>query len=108
MRAAYTGYQALTFGDYMNLSTGRTLVAEPGGEYDIMPASGRNVDDIPAPWFVAVPPAEERALKSAPEPEPESGPEPATVDETQEGGLSRSVDRTSTPRPASGSASRAS
>ena len=52
MRAVYAGHEALTFKDYIDLETGRTLHAEPGGVYDIMPASGRNVDDIPAPWFV--------------------------------------------------------
>jgi hypothetical protein len=68
VRASYTGHEALTFGDYIDLETGRTLFAEPGGTYDIMPASGRNVDEIPAPWFVpALPPAKERAaLKAVP------------------------------------------
>jgi hypothetical protein len=76
VRAVYNGHEALTFGDYMDLDTGRTLIAEPGGIYDIMPASGRNVDDIPAPWFApADPPANERVtLKAIPlaEPAPES------------------------------------
>ena len=56
MRAAYTGHEALTFGDYLDLDTGKTLLAEPGGVYDIAPASGRNVDEIPAPWFIAAEP----------------------------------------------------
>ena len=70
--AAYTGHEALTFGDYMDLGTGRTLIAEPGGVYDIMPASGRNVDEIPSPWFApADPPAKERVtLKAVPLTEP--------------------------------------
>ena len=66
MRAAYTGHEALTFGDYIDLETGRTLRAEPGGVYDIMPASGRNVDGIPAPWFVPAGPP--KAAKRAPGP----------------------------------------
>ena len=70
MRATYTGQEALTFNDYMDLETGKTLFAEPGGVYDIAPASGHNVDDIPASWFV---PAEasakgRAASKSDPEP----------------------------------------
>lgn len=52
--AAYAGNENLTFSDYIDMETGRTLSAEPGRLYDIMPASGRNVGDIPAPWFVAV------------------------------------------------------
>jgi hypothetical protein len=75
VRAAYTGHEALTFGDYIDLETGKTLLAEPGGVYDIAPASGRNVDEIPAPWFVpAAAPVKERAtLKAVPlaEPAPE-------------------------------------
>ena len=66
MRAAYTGNEALTFSDYMDLETGRTLLAEPGGVYDIMPASGRNVNDIPAPWFI--PAGAPKTAKRAPEP----------------------------------------
>ena len=52
MRAAYTGNEALTFSEYIDLGTGKTLRAEPGGTYDIIPASGRVVAEIPAPWFV--------------------------------------------------------
>jgi hypothetical protein len=84
MRAAYTGHEALTFGDYIDLETGRTLLAEPGGVYDIAPASGRNVDEIPAPWFVLATPVKERAtLKAVPLAPPEPAPEslPSLVDE---------------------------
>ena len=85
MRVAYTGHEALTFPDYINLATGRTLRAEPGGRYDIAPASGRMVPEVPQPWFTAVQwepapfipvalrPAEPDA---APEPEAEPGGEP--------------------------------
>jgi hypothetical protein len=74
MRAAYTGHETLTFGDYIDLETGKTLLAEPGEVYDIAPASGRNVDEIPAPWFVpADPPAKGRATSK-------SDPEPKTAD----------------------------
>lgn len=68
MRAAYTGHEALTFNDYMDLETGSTLFAEPGGVYDIAPASGHNVDEIPEPWFAAVgPPTKtKRAADPAP------------------------------------------
>jgi len=50
-RAAYTGHEALTFTDYLDLESGKTLHAEPGRTYDVAPASGRLVPDIPAGWF---------------------------------------------------------
>lgn len=49
--AVYTGHEALTFPDYLDLGTGRTLTAVPGETYDIAPASGRLVPDIPQGWF---------------------------------------------------------
>jgi hypothetical protein len=49
--AAYTGHETLTFPDYLNLATGKTLTAEPGESYDVSPASGRLVPDIPAALF---------------------------------------------------------
>lgn len=49
--AAYNGHEALTFPDYLDLGTGKTLHAEPGETYDIAPASGRLVPDIPQGWF---------------------------------------------------------
>jgi hypothetical protein len=53
VKATYNGQEALTFNDFIDLDTGRTLFAEPGGVYDIAPASGRIVEDVPAPWFTA-------------------------------------------------------
>lgn len=47
------------FHDYFDLATGRTLVAEPGGTYDVAPSGGRLVPDLPH-WFV---PVEEPASK---------------------------------------------
>ena len=52
--AAYNGHEALTFSDYLDLDTGKTLRAEPGGTYDIAPASGRVVPGVPEPWFTRV------------------------------------------------------
>ena len=54
MRVAYNGHEALTFTDYLDLGTGRTLHAEPGGTYDIAPASGHVVPEVPEPWFTPV------------------------------------------------------
>ena len=55
MRAAYTGSMALTFNDYTDLGTGKTLHAEPGGVYDIIPASSRPVYPLPPRWFTPLP-----------------------------------------------------
>ena len=52
--AAYNGHEALTFTDYLDLATGKTLHAEPGEVYDVAPASGRVVPDFPDPWFTPV------------------------------------------------------
>ena len=54
MRAVYTGVEALTFNDYIDLGTGMTLAAVPGGVYDVAPASGRPVPDLPEGWFTPV------------------------------------------------------
>lgn len=70
MRVAYAGHEALTFTDYTDLETGKTLHAVPGGTYDITPASGRVVPEVPEPWFAS----------AAPEPAPEAwAAEPDTV-----------------------------
>lgn len=66
MRAVYTGHEALTFTDYTDLETGKTLHAEPGETYDIAPASGRLVPDIPVPWFAGAQPAASLPMASAP------------------------------------------
>ena len=53
MRAVFTGHETLTFMDYLDLETGRTLTAEPGRVYDVAPAGGRPVPVLP-PGFVQV------------------------------------------------------
>lgn len=90
MRAVYAGHEALTFPDYLDLDTGKTLYAVPGRVYDIAPASGRAADEVPAPWFVL---AEgqvevqesgwlpEAAPEPAPESEPQDVPEPGAEPE---------------------------
>jgi hypothetical protein len=82
MRAVYGGHEALTFSDYIDLDTGKTLAAEPGGVYDIAPASGRLVPDIPEPWFTA---AEPKALEAPDLWSAEADPEPAPETDTEEG-----------------------
>ena len=53
MRAVFTGHETLTFMDYLDLDTGRTLTAEPGRVYDVAPAGGRPVPVLP-PGFAVV------------------------------------------------------
>lgn len=53
-RAAYNGHEALTFTGYLDLESGKTLHAEPGGTYDIAPASGHAGPEVPEPWFTAL------------------------------------------------------
>ena len=81
MRAIYTGHEALTFSDYTDLDTGRTLHAQPGRMYDVAPASGRVVPQFPEPWFTPAADTPPDPWPPAPEPEPEPEPEPAPEDE---------------------------
>jgi hypothetical protein len=70
--AAYTGHEVLTFMDYLDAETGRTLTAEPGGTYDVIPAGGRNVPGLPPGFTVLPPPALKAAAKTEkPEPDPD-------------------------------------
>lgn len=71
--AMYTGSQVLTFMDYLDAETGRTLVGEPGVTYDVLvAATGRPVPELP-PGFTAVTPAEPESPtdEAAEEPAPE-------------------------------------
>jgi hypothetical protein len=63
VRVAYNGHEALTFTDYLDLESGKTLHAEPGRTYDVAPASGRLVPDIPHGWFT---PAQQAEGEDAP------------------------------------------
>ena len=79
MRVVYNGHEALTFNDYLDLASGRTLRAEPGhGVYDIIPAAGHVVPDFPSPWFAALEwePVPEPEPAQEPQAESEQGPEP--------------------------------
>jgi hypothetical protein len=84
-RAVFTGNQSLSFQDYTDGETGRTLTAEPGVVYDVAPASGRAVPEVPAGWFVPLAGDGEpvTAPGPAPEPEPEPQPEPAPAPEPE-------------------------
>ena len=74
-RAAYTGHETLTFTDYTDLETGTTLVAEPGRVYDLAPASGRPVTEVPYPWFVRVEEEKKTSKAAKAEEEPEGSGE---------------------------------
>ena len=93
MHAVYTGQEALTFSQYIDAETGKTLRAEPGGVYEVIPASGHVVPEIPVPWFewveddgdwAEMKAAFESAREPADEPPDETGePDPETG--TEEG-----------------------
>lgn len=85
MRAVYVGHEALRFNDYLDLETGRTLLAEPGGVYDIIPASGHVVPDFPSPWFAAADREAEPEPAAEPEPQSEPDQEPADEQDNEEG-----------------------
>ena len=36
----YYGHETMTYMDYTDLATGKTLVCVPGGTYNVVPASG--------------------------------------------------------------------
>jgi hypothetical protein len=65
VRAGYNGQEALTFNDYTDLETGKTLHAIPGGTYDIAPASGHVVPEVPEPWFTLLPEEDPYAAEPA-------------------------------------------
>ena len=76
MRVAFGGQEALTFMDYIDTATGRTLHAVPGGVYDIIPA-GRPVDEYPAHW---VTPVEGETVPLPWAAEPDAAPEPQATE----------------------------
>ena len=88
MRAVYTGHEALTFTDYLDLGTGKTLHAEPGRVYDIAPASGRAAEGVPAPWFIPLGEAWAPAGAWTPAALTVPEPEPPAEDGTEEEGQS--------------------
>ena len=91
------------FSDYTDLETGKTLHAEPGGTYDVAPASGRVVPEFPDPWFTPVDPEAWAAAQAAreagrlaaeggppgdegdPETDPDGGPAPEDEHNPDEG-----------------------
>lgn len=90
MLAFYTGHETLTFQDYLDTETGRTLTAEPREQpYDVAPASGRLVPDLPAGWFAPLEgqerSEEEEAPGEAPEPGVAAEPEPEPAGEPDGG-----------------------
>jgi hypothetical protein len=93
VRVAYVGHEALTFTDYIDLKAGKTLHAVPGETYDIAPASGRVVPQLPEPWFVLAEgggedegtPAEGDGVPPEPGGEQEAGGEPSGDEDPETG-----------------------
>jgi hypothetical protein len=55
VRVVYTGIEVMTYLDYRDLSTEKTLTVIPGQTYSIALASGRNGDpDFVPPGFVLI------------------------------------------------------
>ena len=84
-RVRYTGPHPGTLGDYIDLGTGRALTVEPGKVYDVAPASGRAVPEVPG-HCVAVGGGDRRPtrLKPAAEPEAESAKDAESSEEEDE------------------------
>lgn len=53
MRLQYTGQVAVTYMDYLDLDTGKSLTVTPGGVYDVALASGRLGDSEAVPQGLA-------------------------------------------------------
>ena len=87
MRVAYVGHEALTFTDYIDLETGQTLRAEPGGATTSPPCPGGSSPRSPGPGScrrravepAALWPAEPDAI-----PEPETAPDPEPAPEPEQ------------------------
>ena len=62
---------------------GRPSIAEPGGVYDVAPASGRVIPEFPEPWFTRAGVREPEVWSAAGEKDPEGrrGRKPAPEDE---------------------------
>lgn len=48
VKATFNGDAVTTYAEYIDAEAGRTLVAEPGGTYDIAPARG-HARELPVP-----------------------------------------------------------
>jgi hypothetical protein len=56
VRLQYTGQVAVTYMDYLDLDTGKSLTVAPGGVYNVTLASGRLGDSESVPQgFIKVP-----------------------------------------------------
>jgi len=72
VRVTYTGPLVFTYPDYVDTATGRSLVAEPGGTYDIQ-AVRHNAPDMPVGDF--------RAADDVPEDEEDESLTPEPIEE---------------------------
>jgi hypothetical protein len=67
VRAAFTGTHGLTFMDYIDGETGRTLTAEPGGVYEVVPGGARPLLDLPPGFTPVEPPSDVAEGEDAPD-----------------------------------------
>jgi hypothetical protein len=68
----YLGYETRTYVQYLVEPAGTTLIADPGGSYDMAPAGS---------WVLPVPPADGlwETAEDEPDGEPEDGSEPDAI-----------------------------
>jgi hypothetical protein len=69
MKVAYHGHEVMTYVNYVDAETGKTLVCEPGGIYDILP----DVMPTDGRFTVVIPKENSKAIPDFPEDETESG-----------------------------------
>ena len=69
MTVLFTGHYTLTYPDYLDLRTGKVLVAEPGHSYTTAPAPGQaaSLPAVPGDgrWDTAAPPKTARKPRQA-------------------------------------------
>jgi len=70
----YSGYLSVTYGDYIDLGTGKSLQVVPGGVYDIQ-ATGFGAPDIPPGDFTLVTDDDEKEDEEKEDTEPSPAPE---------------------------------
>lgn len=85
-RHTYTGTAEQVYSDYLDLAKGSTLVAEPGGTYDIAgaPRELPNADGEHVPIELPVPPSDGNWADPEPAAKPKKQPAAVPADTVEE------------------------